>query len=246
MIGINKPSASELTITAYKTVKRKSSDLVSPDQNTFTALVNPDSFKRTFSAVYQKSRGINTSSQSQRYGQSNPQQLHLTLILDDTGATNTGLDIGPLSSGGSVEKQVDDFLSLCSNYNGDIHEPNYLIVNWGKLNFQCKLLSVDIQFSLFSKEGKPFRAELNTIFIEDISNEERAKLENKNSPDVTHSHLFVAGDTLPLICFTVYGSSAYVLNLADFNQIDHFRDIEPGTELRLPPLEQLKNYGPKI
>jgi nucleoid-associated protein YgaU len=40
-----------------------------------------------------------------------------------------------------------------------------------------------------------------------------------------------AGDTLPLLCYRVYGDSRYYLAVAAHNRLDDFRGLQPGTLL---------------
>jgi nucleoid-associated protein YgaU len=103
----------------------------------------------------------------------------------------------------------------------------------------CRLLSVDIKYTLFDKSGNPLRAELDVIFLEDISDEQRAKLEDKKSPDIARTRLAVAGDALPTLCRKIYGSEQYYLKVAAYNRINHPREIAPGLEILFPPLDKL-------
>ena len=48
-----------------------------------------------------------------------------------------------------------------------------------------------------------------------------------------------AGDTLPLLTRKVYGDARIFLRVAAYNQLDHFRELTPGTDLEFPPLKQL-------
>ena len=81
--------------------------------------------------------------------------------------------------------------------NGDIHEPNYLTVEWGDLTFSCRLESVNITYTNFERDGTPLRAELDVSLISDIEAEKRLREESMSSPDLTHSRVLRSGDTLP-------------------------------------------------
>jgi len=41
---------------------------------------------------------------------------------------------------------------------------------------------------------------------------------------------------LPLMCQTIYDSPAYYLQVARFNNLVDFRNLEPGTEIIFPPV----------
>jgi nucleoid-associated protein YgaU len=46
----------------------------------------------------------------------------------------------------------------------------------------------------------------------------------------------VAGDTLPELARQVYGSETHYLWLARQNQLDDFRNLQPGRVIHFPPL----------
>ncbi len=52
------------------------------------------------------------------------------------------------------------------------------------------------------------------------------------------SHLITvkSGDTLPLLCHKVYGTSVHYAEVARANGLSNFRDLAPGTQLLFPPL----------
>ncbi len=222
----------KLLITSYGDVKRKSS------KGTFEAQFNPESYSRRHTNTFQKNKGINVSGRSARFSHGETDELSLTLIIDGTHADIYGLT-AILSPPDPVPDQVEDFLEKCYNIDGDLHEPRFLNIKWGKLDMNCRLRSVDINYTLFNKEGEPLRAELKTTFVEDLDPEADASDLQLSSPDVTHSRTVKAGDTLPLLVNEVYGDSAsptLYLHIARFNQLNHFRVLQPGQEILFPPL----------
>jgi hypothetical protein len=135
-----------------------------------------------------------------------------------------------------VTDRVKAFLKLAFQYNGSIHEPNYLLLEYGAIRFPCRLSSVDIKYTLFDRDGTPLRAELTVKLVADKDTKKRAKEEGKTSPDLTHARVVRHGDTLPLLTHEIYGSSAYYLDVARYNQLDDFRRLTPGQQLLFPPL----------
>jgi nucleoid-associated protein YgaU len=81
-------------------------------------------------------------------------------------------------------------------------------------------------------------ARLKTNFISDEDPDKRGLLENKSSPDLTHTRIVKSGDTLPLLTKEIYGSSQYYLRLAQINNINDFRNLTPGCEIIFPPLDR--------
>ena len=61
------------------------------------------------------------------------------------------------------------------------------------------------------------------------------------SADVTKLVDVVEGDTLPNLVNNVYGRNddGLVNTIAKFNQLNKFRDLQPGTQLIFPPIDSL-------
>lgn len=207
----------------------------------FEADVNIDNFSQYHAIKYQNSGGIGTSAQEATYGKHMPQKRQFNLVLDHTGVFNSSIS-PPDSQPDSIIDHVNQFLEVCYNYHGEIHSPRFLKIEWGELKFSCKIETADIKYSLFDRGGNPLRAEIDVSFIEDVPQSERNRQENNSSPDITHSHLVKAGDTLTAIAKDVYGSASYYLLLAKANKINHFRNLKAGTEIKLPSLQILETY----
>ena len=222
----------KLKIKAYSDRGRGIGDLV----GTFEAMFNPESFSQKFEIQYGRGQGMNSTDQEAAYSYSRPSSLTLNLILDGTGVNEMGIvQLGGLKK---VEERVEEFLELAFEMNGDIHEPNFLVVEWGVLNFSCRLGSVDISYTSFDRDGKPLRAELEVTLLSDTEVTKRLTQENRTSADLTHGRLVKNGDTLPLLTKAVYGSSVHYLDVARFNDLDDFRNLTPGQEILFPPLEK--------
>jgi len=211
--------------------------------DSFKVMFNPESYTQSYENVFNALQGINTSGRSAKYSLSKPSDLSLKLILDRTGATEYGLSslMGALSgTSKDVSQMVQEFLELTAYMDGDIHEPKFLTIAWGNLNFKCRLKSVTVNYTLFDSGGIPLRAELDTTFVADIDDKARLKQENKNSPDLTHWRIVRAHDTLPLMCEQIYGSADYVIKVAKANKLNDFRNLVPGQELFFPPIQNNK------
>ncbi|MFO1430288.1 MAG: hypothetical protein U1F76_09130 [Candidatus Competibacteraceae bacterium] len=232
-MALKNPSKLEkLKIKAYKSRNRSEKDLV----DTFVAMFNPESFSRKYEIVYGKNQGSNTTDREATYSLSEPSDLNLKLVLDGTGVNQMG--IAQIGGQEKVSERVKKFLDLTFRMNGEIHEPNFLKVEWGDLIFSCRLDSVNISYTSFNRDGTPLRAELEVSLISDEAVEKRIKLEDKKSSDLIHSRIVKSGDSLPLLTKEIYGSSRYYLWIAQFNNLDDFRNLTPGQEIFFPPLEQ--------
>jgi hypothetical protein len=228
----------KLTVKAYKTRKRSSSpaDYI----GTFEAMFNPDEFSQKYEIEYGKNQGMNSTNKEVNYARSKPRELHIKLVLDGTGVDQIG--ILKLKPQKTVSDRVKQFIDLTFRMNGAIHEPNFLVVEWGGkedggLVFSCRLSSVNVSYTSFDRDGSPLRAVLDATFISDQDVKKRMAKENKSSPDLTHSRIVKSGDTLPLLTKEIYGSSRYYLQVAQINNLDNFRELTPGQELIFPPLE---------
>jgi len=225
----------KLTISAFETPERSGTP---PKDMVFEAMFNPATYSQTFSPVWSKPRVINASAEQLYYQRSDPVDLSLDLVLDGTGVEEMG--IVTLIAPKTVEERLQSFFKVAYDYNGKIHEPNYLRVDWGSLEFPCRLKSVTIKYTSFDRGGKPLRAELAVKFVADDAAKKLRRKEEKQSPDLTHSRVVHSGDTLPLLTKEIYGSSAAYLDIARWNGLDNFRDLTPGQELVFPPLAALR------
>ena len=210
-------------------------------QKTIQVMFNPQSFSVAHTNVFQKLQGIQTSGRRAMYSYSQSDKLSLDLVFDGTGVSDLGL-LALLGKGtASVAKQIDEFLGACFYLDGKIHEPKFLKLQWGDgplKNFDCRLESVDIEYTSFEKNGAPLRANLKTVFVEDLDSAKRNKKDRKSSPDVSHVRIVKPGDTLPLLCKEIYGSPVHYLRVAQANHLDDFRNLTPGQELVFPPLKE--------
>jgi nucleoid-associated protein YgaU len=103
--------------------------------------------------------------------------------------------------------------------------------------FKSRLTKLDFTYSLFKPDGTPLRARAAVTFVGYTDEVELAKQANKTSPDLSHVLTVKGGDTLPLMCYQIYGTSAYYLQVAKVNQLINFRSLVVGSQLLFPPLQ---------
>ena len=230
----------------------------------FVAMFNPESINRKYENVFSKYNIIGKG-EKRFFIYNKISEFSLKLVLDGTGLydpfgqppnnpqqigqpANEPLPLNPPpiveptgeNKFGDVAPRVNHFIKLCWTINGIIHQPNFLKLQWGKDYIKCQLVNVDIKYTNFNQDGTPFRAELD---IRLCSKENVAEDENVNrllrlsSPDVSHSRIVKAGDTLPLLTKEIYGSSDYYLWVAEQNGLDNINTLVPGQRLVFPPLE---------
>ncbi len=203
-----------------------------------TVQINPASYKHDHTVNYNNSLAQGAPGTTLKFKGVAPEKVSFDIYFDATGAVSSGASLSSLlSTPVAVSDQIETFKNVCFTYNGDIHEPNYLIISWGTLVFKCKLTSLNISYTLFKDDGTPLRAKISVSFEEAIDADLIAKEANNQSPDLTHLIEVKDGDTLPLICYRIYGDSSYYLEVAAYNDMIDFRDIKPGTKLYLPPIK---------
>lgn len=203
--------------------------------DSFEVMFNPSTFSMKHENVFGNEQGVNSEGERPRYSHSRSSDLKLKLIIDGTGVVDYGLATLIGLGTKSVAEQIQQFLDLCFYLDGEIHEPKFLKISWGKgplEKFDCRVQSVNIKYTSFERDGTPLRAELDTVFVED--REPTAK----SSPDLTHVRTVKSGDTLPLLCTEIYGSPKHYFRVAQVNGLDDFRNLAPGQELVFPPFEK--------
>ncbi len=195
----------------------------------FAAFINPNEITLSYEMEYDSAQGAGTTNSRMEFKKVKPGDMSLTFFLDGTGAAGQRVD---------VQDRIAAFQSV-TGYNGNIHRPNYLKVVWGTLQVKrCVLKSASIAYKLFRPDGVPLRAVITANFTDNSDDQTRVALAQDESPDLTHVRLVKAGDTLPGLCYQIYGDPSYYLQVAEANQLSEFRRLVPGTRLVFPPLEK--------
>ncbi|MCG8340109.1 MAG: LysM peptidoglycan-binding domain-containing protein [Cytophagales bacterium] len=212
----------KLTIKAYKDEK------FSSQQGEFTAAINPENLKITSGVDYHTAQGLGVSGTALKYKASLPRVLTFSLLFDGTG-------IFP-DAEKDVEKQVNQLKEVIYNFQGSIHEPYYLRVIWGTIDFQGKLTNLALSYTMFQANGAPIRAQAEVVIVEHVEESVRSSRENRQSPDVTHRYEVKEGDTLPAIALKILGDVKYTYLVAHANNLNNIRKLKPGTQLYIPPV----------
>lgn len=221
-----------------------------PDKQ-FEVMFNPSTlsikYENRFSRDETVSNPGNSDTDDQNPGRSprflgrDISNIQIKILLDGTGVTDFGLLTGFGFAVDPISTKVQDFLALTMIPDEATHTINTLSLNWGEVikNFSCNLKSVDINYTLFDRDGSPLRAELDCVFISaSADSEDGLGLIALSSPDLTHRKIVKEGDTLPALCQEIYGDPTYYLKIAEVNQLDNFRFLEAGTQLFFPPIDK--------
>jgi Contractile injection system tube protein/LysM domain len=109
--------------------------------------------------------------------------------------------------------------------------------NQRRTDFQCVVESIKQKFTLFSPEGVPLRATLTLTLREYKTLKQQLDQLGKSSPDRTHSHIVQRGERLADIAAQYYRRPGEWRPIAEANDIEDPRRINPGIFLSIPPLQ---------
>lgn len=224
-------SLEKMVITAYSD-QNFTTQVGSP----YSVWINPASYSHKYAIYYNDRQAQGSDGGSPDFNRVGPETVSFELVFDATGVVPSPIAGKPDAPSDGVTGMVDGFTLLVFQFNGKIHSPNYVMLSWGTLQFGCRLQSMDVNYTLFRPDGTPLRARMSVSFIGFTSEQQLAKQANKASPDMTHIVTVVAGDSLPTLCYRIYGSSLPYLRVAEYNRLNTFRHLVPGTQLLFPPL----------
>ena len=101
------------------------------------------------------------------------------------------------------------------------------------------LEQLDIDYTLFSPNGQPLRALLKANFLHFAAADKLTLEARPKSADLTHVRHVGIGDTLPLMCYRIYGDSAFYIQVARVNNLTNFRNLEVNQMIMFPPRDKL-------
>ncbi|PXY47383.1 hypothetical protein DMB68_06605 [Flavobacterium hydrophilum] len=197
----------------------------------YTVMINPETIKWQRGIEYNEQQAPNTSAPSQKYKSTPVEKLNFDIVIDCTGIVD--------SKRVDMNQEISSLESIIYTYNGKIHRPNFVKVQWGKsLVFKGVLKSMDTSYTLFKPDGSPLRAKLSLGFSEYISPQSVEELDAKKSPDITHLISVVEGNTLPQLCEETWNDDSYYIQVAQYNELNKFRNLKGGQKLIFPPIIQ--------
>lgn len=88
------------------------------------------------------------------------------------------------------------------------------------------------------KQQSPLRAKVSLGFTQYISPSTVKKLDQQASPDVTHMVDVVEGVSLPQLCQKVWNDDSFYVQVAQYNDLNKFRDLKGIQSLIFPPIIQ--------
>jgi len=198
-------------------------------------MINPEKYSQSYKICYSDPQAQGSNGGSPKFRKIPSETVKFELVFDGTGVVPPAKpDQKPPADG--IMTKINEFRKLVFNFDGKIHSPKFVTLAWGRLLFNGRLSNLDVTYTLFKPDGTPLRARASTTFLGYNDEDQLAKQANLSSPDMSHLITVKAGDTLPLLCQDVYGSSAFYVQVAQANGLTDFRRIAPGTRLLFPPL----------
>lgn len=122
----------------------------------------------------------------------------------------------------------------------DRGRPPRCIFNWGKVfSFQAVITSVSVRYTLFMSDGTPVRATMN-LTLQECKDAGTQEPQNPTSQGTLgHKvHIVRPGDTIDGIAAREYGDPRAWRFIADNNNLDNPKDLQPGQILVIAPLAQ--------
>jgi hypothetical protein len=228
MAGLEK-----LTIIAYDNNKYQGSGTGKVE-----VLINPDKYTHAYRICYSTLEAPGSPGGSPKFNRVPSDHVSFELVFDGTGIIGSKIPGVIPGKTENVAIQIQKFKDVVFKYNPKMHSPNFIQLSWGTLVFNCRLTGLDINYTLFQPDGTPLRAKASATFIGFDSEETLARMAKKKSPDLTHVVKVKAGDTLPLLCFKIYGDASYFIQVAEKNNLTDFRELKPDTDILFPPIKK--------
>jgi hypothetical protein len=197
----------------------------------YSVMINPDSIKWQRNVEYNEQQAPDSSSASQKYKSSPSDKVNFDIVIDCTGIVD--------SKRTDMSSEINALEKIVFTYNGKIHRPNFVKIQWGQnITFKGVLTSMDTSYTLFKPDGSPLRAKISLSFSQYISPSTVKKLDQQASPDVSHLVTVVEGITLPQLCQNTWNDDSYYIQVARYNNLNKFRNLEGIEKLIFPPILQ--------
>lgn len=196
----------------------------------FIAMFNPESFAINEEIDWNAQCPPGNQGSDYLYNKTKPRKFTIEFTLDGTGVNTNGVKI-------PVTAQIILFRAATTGVRGDLHRPNFLLVQYGTFINTCILNSSTVTYTMFDMFGLPIRARVSASFTERTVKTLSDILGMLSSPDLTHKVEVKQGDTLPLLTYNTYNNQTYYLQVAKVNKLKNFRNLKAGTTLVFPPIE---------
>jgi hypothetical protein len=227
------PGLEKMTVIAYA-----DKNFVGNGGKRVEVLMNPGKYKHAYKICYSDLKVPGSSGASSKFNRVPADIVDFELVFDATGVVTGKMPGIVFETVEDVYAQIRKFKDVVFKFNEAIHQPNYVQLAWGSLIFNCQLDSMDINYTLFQPDGAPLRAKAAVSFRGFESEKMLEWKAKKKSPDLTRVIRVKEGDTLPLLCYRIYGDPGYFIQVAEKNNLTQFRELKPDTDIVFPPIKK--------
>jgi nucleoid-associated protein YgaU len=206
-----------------------------------TVLFNPTeySFERTNSFKTTAVPGLGSPLVQFVNGESD--HLSMDLFLDDYTDPE-----GPTSlqqkEQKPLTKRLADLFKLLE-IDRDLHAPPPVRFNWGPMEFVAVIEKLGRKVTMFHPDGTPARATLSVSFKEYRTLRKQLEDPRRESADKSKRRVVVGRERLWFIAAREYDDPNEWIRIAQANDLDDPREIQPGDWLLLPPIENPDGTG---
>jgi hypothetical protein len=199
------------------------------DGDRIRVLFNPNEYSIERSNTYKATAIVGLSGPLLHFINGEADQLSMELFLDDYTDPE---DV----DGKSVKERIDQMAALLE-IDRDLHAPPPVRFVWGTLSFKAVIEKLSRKVTLFRADGTPARATLSVSFKEYKTLPELIREVPLQSADKSKRRRIVGKDSLWAMAAREYGDPALWKVIAEKNDLDDPREIEPGDWVTVPPLE---------
>ncbi|MCW3162454.1 CIS tube protein [Chryseobacterium oryctis] len=236
-------------------------EYIEPPKKTIFVQLNPEKYTLHHSVNFCEGQAIGTSGTDLTFNKIEGEEVSFDFVFDSSGVVPPGkikdgngeeslLDavgdianaikpamVNPFVEVETVEKDVEEFKKLLMGYDGETHETSYLRILWGGYSLDCRLKTMEIEYTLFRKDGRPIRAKVKCTFKGTVDYKVMIAKENKSSPDLTHERMAKMNDKLTVLSEDIYQNENYYIDVAKNNRLLTFRKLDVGQKIQFPPIK---------
>lgn len=232
-----------------------------PPEKTIFVQLNPEKYSIKQNVAFCEGQAMGTTGSDLKFNKIEGEDVNFEFLFDSSGIVPPGkikdgkgteslMDVAgdianalkpavvnPFAEVATVEKEVEEFKKLLMSYNGTTHQTSFLRLLWGGYSLDCRLKSMEVEYSLFRKDGRPIRAKVKCGFKGTIDYKLMVAKENKSSPDLTHQRVVKMNDKLALLSEDIYQNNNYYIDVAKNNKLLSFRQLQLGEKIIFPPIK---------
>jgi nucleoid-associated protein YgaU len=197
--------------------------------NRVTVLFNPTEYSIERTNSYKATAMLGLGSPLLQFANGEADQLSMELMLED----HTDPATDPSQSVAGRLATLSGLLLI----DASLHAPPPVRFVWGNLLFDAVIEKLGQKRTLFRPDGTPSRATLSVTFKEYRTLQTQLRGPRRESADKSKRRQLVASDALWLMAAREYGDPARWRVIANASDIEDPLNIEPGTWLRVPPLD---------